>query len=645
IPGHCHPWALPPWARLSTAADRRPSLLAPCCALHPSPLPRFIPPSSSPTGRWASALLFHTQHLSSVLRRRGPAPPRQPTMPLEQTITVVNNSGKIISTGKQLLSIFKEAKGAYRDKKAEIKLERSTLQRSTPQRSTPQRSQTFDRPRSVYRSDRGREHGPEHELDDYDYKYEYGPNAPDPRDCYYGRRRSYDVNSEASSARSHGSSSSRHHRHHRHHGSRSRPALTESNLKTLSEVSSTAPSKAPPPAAYRSPYAETMPVDMALSRMDLHRDRGDLRSTAETERQRGETVVPRRRSEPDMGGGGAVVQSSGGHQDVDMHLAYGNIPPDLAERVDLDPGHEGDEWTAHQLVHRVEGLLDEAHCLQHSASAIIKHLQEKPDAAAAVALTLAELSTAVAKMSPAFLGFLKGGSPAVFALLASPQFLIGAGVAVGVTVVMFGGWKIVKKVKEAQSAREMLLAHEAGTAPGRPVPLRTQSEYSAGIDEALVVDDELSTIETWRRGIAPFGGDGESADLELITPEADRATRDKYSKDDLDFDLRSRRSTRTHRSGKTHKSSHRDKAKEREVPERKSSRAEGISGASVARSKTSSRGKEKAGVRAIEDGRSRRGDDEFDAVFRPKVRSDNMLKAIFRSKKDKEKSGSEPVLA
>ncbi|POR33386.1 Uncharacterized protein TPAR_06414 [Tolypocladium paradoxum] len=560
-------------------------------------------------------------------------------MPLEQTITVVNNSGKIISTGKQLLSIFKEAKGAYQDKKAELKSQRSTLRRA----------QTFDQARSVYRSThddhtRAHAHAHEHEPDDYDYKYEYGPREYDYGNGlaadYYGRRRSYDVCSDASSRRSHRSSSSRHHRHHHHphpHGSRSRPALTESNLKTLSEVSSTAPCKAPPPAAYRSPYAETLPVDMALSKLDLRRT--ELRSIAETERQRDTAVVPRRRSEPDMGGG------DGGHTDIDMHLAYGNVPPDLAERVDLDPGHAGDEWTAHQLVHKVEGLLDEAHCLQHSATAIIKHLQEKPDAAAAVALTLAELSTAVAKMSPAFLGFLKGGSPAVFALLASPQFLIGTGIAVGVTVVMFGGWKIVKKVQEAQAARQLLLAHEGAPQDG-PVPLRTQSEYSAGVDEALVVDEELSTIETWRRGIPD-----ESADLELITPQADRATREKYTKDDFDFDLRSRRSARTHRSGKTHRtSSHRDKGKERDdVPERKSSRgatAESISGASDARSKKSGRGKENAGVKAIEDGRSRRGDDDgFDAVFRPKMRQDNMLKAIFKGKKDKEKSRSELVLA
>lgn len=50
--------------------------------------------------------------------------------------------------------------------------------------------------------------------------------------------------------------------------------------------------------------------------------------------------------------------------------------------------------------------------------------------------------------------------------------------------------------------------------------------------------------------------------------------------------------------------------------------------------------------KAIEDGRSRRGgDDELDAVFRPKMRQDNMLKAIFKRKEKDVGSRSELVLA
>lgn len=347
-----------------------------------------------------------------------------------------------------------------------------------------------------------------------------------------------------------------------------------------------------------------------------------------------------------------------------MNLAYGNIPPDLEHRIDLDPSraNELEANKANQLVRKVEGLLDEAHCLQHSATSIIKHLQQKPEAAAAVALTLAELSTVVGKMSPAFLGLLKGGSPAVFALLASPQFLIGTGIAVGVTVVMFGGWKIVQRVKEAQAAREAL-AYE-GVPMDRPAPLRTQSDYSAGIDEALIVDEELSTIETWRRGIMPSGGDNESADVELITPEAERAQREKHRDDS---DLRSHRSTRTSRTTKTAKSSKTTKTsktsktqktstkeREREIPERRSSRnatVESVRGDSeLGKHKSSKKEKEKdrskeRGVKMIEDGRR---SSNMDLVFRPKAQrqGDNMLKALFKNKDRKEReSRAELVLA
>jgi hypothetical protein len=265
-------------------------------------------------------------------------------------------------------------------------------------------------------------------------------------------------------------------------------------------------------------------------------------------------------------------------------------------------------------------------------------------------------------MSPAFLGFLKGGSPAVFSLLASPQFLIGTGIAVGLTVVMFGGWKIVQRIKESKTAREAI-AYD-GVPMDRPAPLRTQSDFSDGIDEALIVDEELSTIETWRRGIMPIGGDDESADLELITPEAERAQREKH-KDD--FDLRSHRSAQTSRTTKTaktsktsktakssksakpHKTSSKDR--EREIPERRSSRnatVESTNGDSeLGRHRSSRKEKERdrakeKGVRMIEDSRS----NTMDLVFRPKAQrlGDNMLKALFKSK-DKRENRAELVLA
>ncbi|KAI1437084.1 hypothetical protein GGR50DRAFT_647403 [Xylaria sp. CBS 124048] len=360
-------------------------------------------------------------------------------------------------------------------------------------------------------------------------------------------------------------------------------------------------------------------------------------------------------------------------KEIDMNLAYGSIPPDLADRVDLDPvsvsvgvgtgastgaGDSGDkEETARTLVEKIEDLLTEAQCVHHTATHIIEHLQSKPEAAAAVALALAELSTLLGKMSPSFLGVIKGGSPAIFALLASPQFLIAAGLTVGVTVVMFGGWKIIKRIQEAKEIeaanRAAPLVFEAQQQPApavqSPYPA---SEVSGSVDEALVVEEELSTIETWRRGITPFGED-QSADLELISPEADRAIRSQYGDDDTE----SVRTSRTQRSSKSHKShkSHRSRKDGEKGHERKSSRlqkevddtASEASSHRSHRSHTSSRShhshrsektersskpkrSSRTEIKAIEDG-SRDKENSMEAVLKPK--KDNMLKTLFKKKK------------
>lgn len=377
----------------------------------------------------------------------------------------------------------------------------------------------------------------------------------------------------------------------------------------------------------------------------------DLTTVAPRNDRRTE-IVPRRRSESEL----QVAQRT---KEIDMNLAYGEIPPDLASRVDLDPARQNED-SAKTLVRKVEMLLDEAQCVQHSATSMIKHLQEKPESAAAVALTLSELSKVVAKMSPTVLGLLKGGSPAVFSLLASPQFLIGTGVAVGITVVMFGGWKIIQQVKEQQAAREAL-AYQ-GVPMSRPAPLRTQSAYAGSYDEALVVDDDLSVIESWRRGIEPYGDD-ESADLELITPEADRVTRaDARENRDDDFDVRSHRSAKTHRTSKTSKTSkssktskttktnkteklhksHKSRLSDGEIPERKSSKSSSSSvrGGPKSEIVRPSKGKGKE-VKAIEASSSRARDD-LELVMRPKVQrqQSDMFKSIFKHKKEKEGSSS-----
>ncbi|KAF4458089.1 hypothetical protein F53441_97 [Fusarium austroafricanum] len=508
-------------------------------------------------------------------------------MALEQTITIVNNSGKIIKTGKQLFSIFKEAQGNYKDKKAEIRAQQGF-----------QRSQSYD----------AQAHPPPQQqqlyIDDDRSRY-YPPSARDQR-------------SEAGSQRSRRSRSV--HSRHPREDFANRRALTLDNLERHTEISATAPSKAPTQV-----YKE-IPMELAMP----------ARTMAPSAYGSGQ-MVPRNRST------GELVQMRP-RKEIDMDLAYGSCPPDLKDRTDLDPQYV-DERQAMGLVHRVEGLLTEAKCIHHSATTTMTELQKNPDQAAAVALSLAELSKIVKKTSPAFLGLLKSGSPAVFSLLSSPQFLIGTSIAAGVTVICFGGWKIFQRMKEEKLAREAL-AYE-GVPMDRPAPMRTQSEYAAeygpGVDEALILDDDLSSIETWRRGIVPYGED-ESVDMELITPLADRETRSRYGGDD--FDTKSRRSTRTSkthessRSHKTHKTddsrrSHRSHRSERSS--RRDDYAESI--ADSERSHRSSRSKrsERTETRSIA---SSKRDDESQVTVRPKVNrnNSNMLKALFKNKEKKERS-------
>ncbi|RQM08438.1 hypothetical protein DH86_00000461, partial [Scytalidium sp. 3C] len=56
-----------------------------------------------------------------------------------ETITVINKSGKIISTGKHLVNIFKDARDAYQEKKAELKAEQRERLRQKHAQKYPQR--------------------------------------------------------------------------------------------------------------------------------------------------------------------------------------------------------------------------------------------------------------------------------------------------------------------------------------------------------------------------------------------------------------------------------------------------------------------------------------------------------------------------
>jgi hypothetical protein len=182
---------------------------------------------------------------------------------------------------------------------------------------------------------------------------------------------------------------------------------------------------------------------------------------------------------------------------IDMNLAYGEFHP---ESLALDPMTEQklQKQEMSSLVLKCKMLMEEANCAQHSVRAIITHLQKNPDSMAAVALTLAEISNLAGKMAPSALAVFKAGAPSVFAMLAAPEFLIAVGVGVGITVVMFGGYKIIKKIKA-----------------------RIGDKEEDQVDEMIDMH-ELDRIDHWRRGISDVetASVATSVEGEFITPMA-----------------------------------------------------------------------------------------------------------------------------
>ncbi|KAL5050539.1 hypothetical protein BDW71DRAFT_172662 [Aspergillus fruticulosus] len=230
---------------------------------------------------------------------------------------------------------------------------------------------------------------------------------------------------------------------------------------------------------------------------------------------------------------------------VDMDLAYGEFHPSAIAPQDRqlqsidDPELSG-------LVSRAQWLLEEANCVQHTATATIDHLQKNPDAMAAVALTLAEISNVAGRMAPSALTMLKSSAPVIWGLLASPQFLIAAGVGLTATIVMFGGYKIVKQLQQPSRAP-------------REEELYDEQSGSRQMDEMIEFNtDCLNSVEMWRRGVADAEAESiaTSVDGEFITPRAAamsgidittaRMTRDPRFKFDDDESVASSR--RSHRS-------------------------------------------------------------------------------------------------
>ena len=388
---------------------------------------------------------------------------------IAQTIAVVDKSGKVISTGKNLKNVWNEAKLAYLERKAEIKAEKRAKEEEQLQkarRAVEAMSVADDTSSKASRPHTVRQHSSRsREVNGRRPDYDRRPSLP---------ARHHSSNTQHSRNASRGSSVS----------SRGSSHYTYTPLGQFNED------------LQNSRSAPVSPID-----------RSRRQSRELTRRQ---TDLPFRPSSPRP-----PMRSYSTHdmENIDMDLAYGDFHPSSLGLA-LDPRVEEkiQKQELSSLVTKCKLLLDEANCAQHSVKAIVSRLQKDPDAMAAVALTLAEISNIVSKVGPGALAALKTGAPTVFAMLAAPEFLIAVGVGVGITVVMFGGYKIVKKIK----------ARAAG-----------EKEKEGSMDEMIDVDG-LDRIEHWRRGIAESrevdenasvvsGTTATSVEGEYITPMAARS--------------------------------------------------------------------------------------------------------------------------
>ncbi|KAL2431121.1 hypothetical protein ABEF95_001780 [Exophiala dermatitidis] len=364
---------------------------------------------------------------------------------ITQTIAIVDKSNKVVSTSKQLKNVFKEAKMAYLERKAEIVAQRRAKEEKELRKAMKAmaieeeaRSETSRRSRSHHNTRKGSGNHRSSGGARYYSSEALGPGGH--AQGYTTPGSEYPYNAP--------------------------PNLAQFNEELYGGRHRSAPTS--PINAYGESPLVRRTTDLPVKSPRSHRP-PSVRSHSTSE-----------------------VDSH-----IDMDLAYGEFH---AESLMLEPRVEYklQKQEMSSLVTKCKMLIEEANCAQHSVRAIIAHLQKNPDAMAAVALTLAEISNLASKMAPAALATFKAGAPTVFAMLAAPEFLIAVGVGVGLTVVMFGGYKIIKKIRAKVSDKD-----------------------EDPMDEMLDVH-ELDRIEHWRRGIA----DSETASVttsvegEYITPIA-----------------------------------------------------------------------------------------------------------------------------
>jgi hypothetical protein len=165
---------------------------------------------------------------------------------------------------------------------------------------------------------------------------------------------------------------------------------------------------------------------------------GSVKTTGEVREVQEDPVHPRSINTLDKAGAAAATIDSGARQLAMAHDAA----LDLAPALFSDPS----VVAIQTLLARVQSFIDEIQCLSAGLTTLITELQKTPETFAAVGLSLAEIAQMLTHIAPAATIVLKSTFPTIFALISSPHFAVVAGVAGAATVVVLGGYKIVKNI-------------------------------------------------------------------------------------------------------------------------------------------------------------------------------------------------------
>jgi len=170
-------------------------------------------------------------------------------------------------------------------------------------------------------------------------------------------------------------------------------------------------------------------------------------------------------------------------------------------------------------VSKLQRMIDEANCAQHSVKAIIETFQKNPDQLAAATLTLGEITALASRLGPTAFTSIRTAFPTVFALVLSPQFMILAGVGLGVTVLSIGGYQVIKRLKKRRAKQQRQLASKDNDVESEESLEDLDENENA--DQLLELNTEIDRIRAWRKRIQDAEG-GSMVEGEFITPIASK---------------------------------------------------------------------------------------------------------------------------